>query len=203
MDAHEVIEELKSAVVEAEKAGQTSIPTSGLLRYLSSLSESVNAHPAENVAARELWLEQHKHMLSDSGAWSLEMFRSVLEAGQSALKAATIINGGAAAAILAFIGGILTSETAPDQLAAVSPLGAAWFCFMIGLGAAGTASGVRYLSQFAYRQEHEKREAQKTSAQRWRVGADTLAAVSAAVGASSFVLFFVGSWKLAQLFQAV
>jgi hypothetical protein len=70
----------------------------------------------------------------------LELFRSVITAGSSALRSATLINGGAAVALLAFLG----SPNAKNQQAAFA-LSLAIFAF--GVFAASAAEGLRYLTQ--------------------------------------------------------
>jgi hypothetical protein len=79
----------------------------------------------------------------------LEMFKATLETGQTALKSLTLINGGAALALLTFIGTIVTKE--PDsELITVATLYGPMMTFVAGLGLAGLASAARYISQDLY-----------------------------------------------------
>lgn len=107
------------------------------------------------------------------------MFDSVIEAGQTALKGAMLINGGAATALLAVIAEAFKSK---DGLlpSLVPHLSLAWLCFVSGLGLAGLALGCRYFSQHAYSDNAFRR------GDRWNTA-------SRASGVSSLLAFFLGS----------
>ena len=64
-----------------------------------------------NDQEMQKWKAQHKNQLAQYNAeraaelsFDIEMFKSVIIAGQAALKSAILINGGATVALLAFIG---------------------------------------------------------------------------------------------------
>lgn len=78
-------------------------------------------------------------------ASNLEMFRSVITAGQNALRTALLMNGGATVALLAFLGKLTTEN--PGELAVFS---ATLMIFTIGVFLAGLSSGFTYLSQWFY-----------------------------------------------------
>ena len=62
----------------------------------------------------EKWKMQHQSNLAQydaQNAWELQMFKSVILAGQTALKSTILINGGAAVALLAFIGSVWDKTT--------------------------------------------------------------------------------------------
>lgn len=131
------------------------------------------------------------------------MFNAVMEAGLSALKSAIIINGGAGGALLAFCSAIISKNlclTTASKAAKVSTimlmddLGYAIFVFMIGLGAAGTASATRYLSQYCYARSlnAQFRELKATT---WDRAGLFFLAWSIILGVSSFAAFFHGSHK--------
>ena len=67
--------------------------------------------------------------------WNLEMFKSVISNGQGALRSATLINGGAAVAVLSQVG----SGAVP------SPTGLIFFC--AGVLTASIAAGATYIGQ--------------------------------------------------------
>lgn len=90
-----------------------------------------------------LWVAQHQH----ANNWMLENFRSVVLIGQAALKSAILINGGAAAALLAFIGHLSTSTTLNVR---IGPFANATLCFVFGVLLAAIAAGGTYISQHAY-----------------------------------------------------
>ncbi len=78
---------------------------------------------------------------------ALEMFRTVVEYGRDALKAAMLINGGAAVAVLAFIGNIWTIEGSDD---AVRSLACAVAMFGFGVLFAAVSSAFTYITQYFY-----------------------------------------------------
>ena len=96
---------------------------------------------------RELALRSHER------DWALQdqMFSSVIEFGQSALKGATLISGGSVVVGLAFVGSIYGTEpeTAKRLLVAV-------VIFAIGATIGGVASGFSYLA-------HQPKNPKKTS----------------------------------------
>lgn len=73
------------------------------------------------------------------------MFRSVIVAGQSAIKSSFILNGGASVALLAFIG-----HLAQFDAAKVPMFAACLLYFAFGALAAVVTSGLTYLSQWFY-----------------------------------------------------
>lgn len=118
-----------------------------------------------------------------------EMFKAVIESGQTAIKSALLINGGAATALLAVMAEAFKSPG--SELRALAPaLGWAWLLFVVGLGFAGSSSGARYLSQHFYGQAEfdsaAKSPMHTAAADVWRRVAVTLAL-------GSFALFFVGA----------
>lgn len=138
------------AVDAAEKKGVEAIRVSDLKSYLTDLDTAVGDVGVENIAAARLeqykvelsrWLEHHKN----EKQWQFELFRSTIVAGQSALRAAILINGGAAVALLAFIGNLWeTNPPVANDLA--RPLNT----FLYGVLAAAAAAGTTYVSQWFY-----------------------------------------------------
>ena len=76
-----------------------------------------------------------------------QMLRSVIDYGRDALKAAMLINGGAAIALLAFIGTIWSSESDPETVQSLA-WSLAMFCF--GVLAGATACAGAYFAQYGY-----------------------------------------------------
>ena len=78
---------------------------------------------------------------------ALEMFRTVVEYGRDVLKAAMLINGGAAVAVLAFIGNIWTIDDSSDAVRSL-----AWAIAMFGFGVffAALSSAFTYITQYFY-----------------------------------------------------
>ena len=128
----------------------------------------------------ERWKMEHQSQLAQYNAESarrVEMFKSVITAGQSALKSAILINGGAAVAILAFVGSIWEKSIA---LCTVIYLLVAMGLFTVGVLLGAVASGLTYLAQRAYAQEREK-------------GGNRLNVAIISCVVVAYVLFLVGS----------
>ena len=105
------------------------------------------------------------------------MFKSVITSGQNAMRSSFLMNGGAAVALLAFIG----------HLASIKPESVAIFAavlmpFVLGVLAMTMTSGFTYLSQWLY-------DSSNTKAQKWGF---SLNIVCIALGISSYGLFMWG-----------
>ena len=128
-----------------EKQGVTDIKCDNLIAYLDNViisSEGEEPGKMERYNAElQLWVnrDQAEH------ASHLEMFRSVILAGQNALKTAFLMNGGATVAILAFLGKL--SDHRQEKIA---DFASALVFFVIGVLAITMASGGTYLSQWFY-----------------------------------------------------
>ncbi len=83
----------------------------------------------------------------DTSDLALEMFRSVMEFAQHALKTIILINGGAAVAVLAFIGNIWRKLQGMDVAGALVT-SEGWFAGGVLLGA--VATGTSYFAQYFY-----------------------------------------------------
>ena len=110
-----------------------------------------------NDQEMEKWKAQHKNQLAQYNAeraaelsCDIEMFKSVIIAGQAALKSAILINGGATVALLAFIGSVFKVSQNSEV---VTKLSHAMFCFVIGVLSGAVASSVVYIAQFVYARE--------------------------------------------------
>lgn len=87
---------------------------------------------------------QHEH------EWDLEMLRSVITTGQSALKSSLLINGSAAVALLAFIGNFWSPYS--HSTAVIGIAGALGY-YVLGVLLGAVAAGVTYLSQAGFGRE--------------------------------------------------
>lgn len=112
-------------------------------------------------AKMETWRAEDQRLIIKYQAeqqGNLEMFRSVITAGQSTLKSAILINGGGAVALLAFISSLWTSthsETATNGKTAVALLIAMAF-YVGGTLVSAIAAAFTYLAQYAYAREYMK-----------------------------------------------
>jgi type IV secretory pathway VirB4 component len=148
MDAKDFAQELRDIVDELKTKGVESISSENLIKYLDEALRdiSTSARPSEATIERykaelQKWVEEHKNI----HAQGVEMFRSVIQAGQNALRTAFLMNGGASVALLAFVGHL--SSVAPERVSTLAP---SLTVFVGGVLVAALASGVTYLSQWFY-----------------------------------------------------
>jgi hypothetical protein len=159
MKSTEVVEVLRGAVANTKEAGVKQVSIADLEAFSARLAETVARTPAD-AAAGDAAMEAYRAELS---AWvssrqqdhehNLEMLRATITTGQSALKSALLINGGAAAALLAFIGSAWSSNKIAEALPDIS---AALLIYVFGVLAAAVAAGSTYLSQAGYGNEFGK-----------------------------------------------
>ena len=159
MKSTEVVEILRGAVANTKEAGVKQVSIADLEEFSARLAETVARTPAD-AAAGDAAMEAYRAELS---AWvssrqqdhehNLEMLRATITTGQSALKSALLINGGAAAALLAFIGSAWSSNKIAEALPNIS---AALLLYVFGVLAAAVAAGATYLSQAGYGNEFGK-----------------------------------------------
>ncbi len=117
-------------------------------------------------------------------------FQAAVQAGQAALKSAFLINGGAAVALLAFIGNIWTKTNAN-----VSGLGFPLLLYVFGVWCPAIATGLTYLVQCQYGKsvkddDHFARSARKIN----------LASIVFVI--FSYVLFATATFLACRLFAA-
>ena len=189
MKTIDLILDLSASVEKLKAQGNVTIPISELETYLNEIAriisaqESVSAEePQRTVAARKFEhdFEVWKVQASLQNTSNLEMFKSVTEAGQAALKSAIIINGGAALALLAFVGNLMALQTEDAPTFELTGIGSALLVFLLGVGAAGLSSGISYLVQASY-------------ASGWRQLGKAMNWITIGLGFASFLAFFVGS----------
>jgi hypothetical protein len=145
MEASKFSKELQQIFEQLKKDGIDEIKTENLIRFFSDQAkglDSANAIDIERYKAElQRWLEEHKNY----HAHSVEMFRSVITAGQSALHTSFLMNGGSSVAMLTFISRLATNTPNKVQLFASSLT-----IFVIGVLVAALATGTTYLSQWFY-----------------------------------------------------
>lgn len=193
MDNKQLLAELRDALQAVRDGNQTSIQVEALSQYLDKWERAANSMAKETDAEHARRLELWKTQLAVSSAEWLEMFKAVSEAGMTALKSSIVINGGAAATLLALLADGLKANGTGHWGPMLSPLGWAWISFMCGLGLAGAATGTRYLSQALY--AGALRQGQDAKSRLYK-GGDWVRNISVLFGCGSFVLFFVGAWMI-------
>jgi hypothetical protein len=145
---------LKNTVIRLRNEGVKEVPSDGLISCLDDMLKEPPEEPAGVILERyraelQHWVEQHKAL----EAFNIEMFRAVITCGQSALKNAVLINGGAGVALLAFIGHVWEKDLAPEIVR-----GLTWslLLFICGVLASAVAAGTTYLSQALWASDWER-----------------------------------------------
>ncbi len=154
MHAKEIIKIIKDAVLEVKAANQDVISVDAMANYLDALKKDVEsveeADKKKFEADIAVFRAEHERNLAHYKAQQLhavELFRSVISYGQAALKSAMLINGGAAAALLAFIGNVWIKGVSPDAVSSLTSA-IAYFAFGVLVAAIGTAGS--YFTQYCY-----------------------------------------------------
>lgn len=169
-----------------EKQGQTHVPVTGLRRFLVALE-------ADAGKSTEYRRQVHEGTLANFTAknqFNLEMFKSVLDTGKSAIDALLLINGGAVVVLLGMLSN-LAKEDRGDELARYLALPLLQFGLGVLLAAATFA--LRYFSQAAYSESEEHDD------KHYKLG-DRIKYAAIATGVSGYVLFGFG---IANAYRAV
>ncbi|OYU00506.1 MAG: hypothetical protein CFE40_04245 [Burkholderiales bacterium PBB1] len=146
MTTRQFASQLRSLIEDIKSKGTAAIYCDNLIAYLREVENSPEPEltPLEiekYKADLQNWIEVNK-----SGQEAqLKLFRSVIASGQSAIKSSFLLNGGAAVALLAFIG-----HLAQFKPSAVAQFGACMLPFTYGVLAIAVTSGLTYLSQWLY-----------------------------------------------------
>ena len=103
--------QLKETIEDVRASGTAAIYCDNLITYQEEVINSPSAVVTEAElekykAELQVWIEQSK----GSHLSKLEMFRSVIQAGQNAIRSSFLLNGGATVAMLAFIGKLTDSQ---------------------------------------------------------------------------------------------
>ncbi|BDC37931.1 hypothetical protein PTKU15_12280 [Paraburkholderia terrae] len=202
MKTSDALKLIKGAVEDVETKGQTVVATVNLKQLLNQMITDAEKEEAGVVmrTAEQVThdLEVWKTRTSATASLSAEMLKATTEAGQTALKAAILINGGAAVAILAFVGNAVTKWALDPGSPLLTAVGFALLTFVVGTGLAGTSSAFRYLSQFAYGTAFESESNDRKKC--WNTWGHVGSAVAVVLGVFSFAAFFVGGY---QAFHAI
>ena len=191
MNAKEVIDDLGRALAQVKEQGQKVVSVAALESYLADLKGHVEKSGELDRIKLDSDLAsfraEHERNLAHYDAQqkhSVEMIRSVFAYGQAALKSSILINGGAAAALLAFIGKIWSEETGQ---AAVNALTSALVLFSFGVLAGAIGTAATYLSQLSY-------------ASSWNKTGVGFHVLTILIVAAAYVLFGLGSYEAYESF---
>ncbi|WP_258241145.1 hypothetical protein [Pseudidiomarina homiensis] len=153
MSAKTLAQSLRDEIAHLKnEQGINVIQSDALLAYLDRVidapEEDVDPVKLEQIRAQlQANVEDRKAQQSSA----LEMFRSVITAGQNAIKTSLLMNGGATIALLAFLGKLTTEN--PDKLSVFST---SLMIFTFGVFVTGLVSGFTYLSQWLYSSQREQ-----------------------------------------------
>lgn len=189
MKVSEVIQIYSAAIRDAAEQGAEFVPLSELQRVHGEIVRMV-AESVDDVAVGEAALECLKADLAGSietakaaNESNLEMLRATLMTGQTALKSAMLINGGAAVAVLAFLGNAWAKDV-PRQVLTEASYGLSLFVW--GVLAAAAATGATWVSQAGYGDEFGRHSQRAASIGR---------ALAIALVATSYVFFSWAAWQ--------
>lgn len=143
MDAKQALELIREEVVKSRDDFKvTSIHPDNLLNLLDSVRKQAEDQEPLEAHHREF----HRLNLEHQHSSAQELFRSVIAAGQSAMKAALIVSGGSAAALLAFAGSAW-SALKPEG---IDFLASALALLAFALLSSTVSVGFSYLTQSSY-----------------------------------------------------
>ncbi|MUL01628.1 hypothetical protein GNP89_05280 [Aliivibrio fischeri] len=172
-----VIEKIKRDLCKLKEQGETVVLIENLENYLEDLSlkkDNINEFTIAdfNIKAQST-LEQYKEKRA---AWR-ELFKAVISHGQATIKLLATINGGAALALLAFIGKVWDPSFPNSFLGQNITL--SLLCLCVGLGFSALTQGAAYIGQDYFTYGNEK-------------CGRILQVITIIIGIISFILFFVG-----------
>lgn len=147
MDAQRVIAEIKKSLTQVKQSGQAIVTVDAFEKYLDALGRAVAKSGEIDVKLAEYAHERNLAHYDAIQAHNREMLRSVIAYGQAALKSTILINGGAAAALLAFIGNVWGAKL---SMVTVSGLTNSVLFFAFGVGAAALGTACTYCTQYCY-----------------------------------------------------
>ncbi len=151
MNAKQFAAQMKTMIEDIKSKGTAAIYCDNIISYLNEVQNSPDPEPTQVAIERykadlQNWIEANKYQHEGH----LEMFRSVIASGQSAMKSSFMLNGGAAVALLAFIAHLaeFRADKVPEFSACLLP-------FAFGVLAIVIASGCTYLSQLLFSNARE------------------------------------------------
>ncbi|KAF1707763.1 hypothetical protein [Pseudoxanthomonas sacheonensis] len=156
MKANDVIDMLETSFLEAKDMGLESLSLATLEEVIFRAREIAKDTP-DDLGRYEVALESYRYRLANiTGKYNnrresqRDMTNHTINTGANALKASTLINGGAAVALLAFTGQVqATAGNAGLLLSFSLALG----FFAAGVFLAALATGATYVSQAAFGKE--------------------------------------------------
>ena len=147
MDAKELIKIMQEHIAVAKNSGLVSFTIESIEKWVSGDLTKLSDKPSQSAEQKEhyknvaipAWLKDLEgYHLKD-----VESLKAVFQFGGAALKSAILINGGAAVALLAFMGAVFKERPTISE-ALVCPL----MVFTFGVLSAAIASSGSYFAQY-------------------------------------------------------
>lgn len=153
MSVKEFAIQLLNSIKDVRTNSET-LQCDNLISYLEKVIATdpgdLSQNQIEHLKAQlQIMVEREK----SNHASDLEMFRTVIQSGQNAVKTALLMNGGASVALLAFIG-----KLTEEQQSRIPPFADALAIFVAGVFTIVVASGSTYLSQWFYAESETWKE---------------------------------------------
>jgi len=111
METKDVLAQIRTDVGALLEGGREFVHIPTLLKYLGELEQNVPVHSQAAQLQHQSQFAFHRAVHESQ----LEMFKSVLETGQTAVNTAILVSGGGTVALLAFVGN-LYARTPPVPL---------------------------------------------------------------------------------------
>jgi hypothetical protein len=193
MDSKQVVTDILTEIQRVKAEGATAVQIARLQEYLERFRDAIETTTETNAAKLQIVIQEQKDVAesnrqsqkerAESGR---EMFRTLITYGAEAMKAAILVNGGAAVALLAFLGSSkgISLARVPTFLLADAVL------FLVGgVLCAAIAMATAYLTQFYYHQNQcvEPINVDGKMAPFFRYA-------SMALVGSSYAVFAIGAW---------
>ena len=190
------LELLAAELEKLKRLGHTAVALDALIPYVGGLVKAARESDPEGERHRvrltfEGQVEQYRAQVEGRR----EMFKSILEAGLSALKALSVLNGAATVAILAFLGNVVSKPLNAYALVTIPGMNTAMAAFAFGVWFAALGLAARYFSQASFGMDFSKKS---EVAERWGV---VFKWVAISAGILSLALFFIGVWAAFHAFK--
>lgn len=168
---------LKKELDKLSEQGETLVSIEAIQNYLDALDHQESHHKdlvvADFNAKNQSAVEKYKE---DRAEWR-ELFKAVISNGQATIRLLATINGGAALALLAFIGKVWNADFPSSFMGQNITLSLLFLC--VGVGISALTQGFAYLGQHFFTYDNDK------------VGS-VFQKLTGLLGISSLVAFFVG-----------
>lgn len=144
VESADILNKLNVELASVRASGQSAVDIDALQKYIEYLRTH---HAASSDELRKLEQQRSLAYFDAQTKHSIEMFKSVIDAGREALNALVLVNGGAVVALLGFMGATI-SKGFPASLGMQLTRPVLFFGLGVLMGVVGF--GVRYLGQACY-----------------------------------------------------